>query len=477
MNIFEEIAESYTYNGAVSLKALEDDIITLENTIDSYNSTLRELQLRGKKSLPLLEKLRDTKIRLSLLKAVYKRESDKATPDDVILNMLGISAKDANEIESPDTAAGNKEPVPQNFEEAEIEIVNDGEETNVIENEVITDKEIPVETVQNDANTDRKDVNIEQLKVADEHIHGVSVEKIPENNTEAIETSEIKAEDLSAVEYFEEKQVESKIIINEETGEIDLNRNSFTNPIEYFIPSEDNRKEMKEYYSNDSVDDKSFIPVDGQMIEGEQIPPEDDCPPPTMDDYLEPISDMEEVSAFETSEDTATEAVPCREDEMNEIQTFDSVTQDFDMEFDTYEAFPDEKVGIVASLDLCDVTNMVNTMYVYGNINSEKRLLNVRFMDVRDYEVFVGLLKEREETRHKLFGYFGKKPRSIFMYVTASVGEYKQEYVYEFTNCRVANVSDTEYASKACYEVPFEDCSYHNCYVTFKYKKLKINKK
>ena len=72
MNIFEELAESYTYNGVVSLKALDDDIVTLENQIDSYNATLRELQLRGKKVTPLVAKIRDAKIRLSLLKAVYK---------------------------------------------------------------------------------------------------------------------------------------------------------------------------------------------------------------------------------------------------------------------------------------------------------------------------------------------------------------------------------------------------------------------
>ena len=70
MNIFEEIAESYTYNGAISIKALEDDIVTLENQLDSYNATLRELQLRGKKPGMLIEKIRDAKMRLSLLRAV-----------------------------------------------------------------------------------------------------------------------------------------------------------------------------------------------------------------------------------------------------------------------------------------------------------------------------------------------------------------------------------------------------------------------
>ena len=34
MGIFDELAESYTYNGAVSIKAIEDDIVILENQLD-----------------------------------------------------------------------------------------------------------------------------------------------------------------------------------------------------------------------------------------------------------------------------------------------------------------------------------------------------------------------------------------------------------------------------------------------------------
>lgn len=134
MNIFEEIAESYTYNGAVSIKALEDDIVTMENQLDSYNATLNELKIRGKKTGILVGKIRDCKMHLSLLKAVLKREKDKASPDDIIKNMLGISAKDANETERPETAANNRPPIPQNFEKAEIESV-DNEDFVVVEME------------------------------------------------------------------------------------------------------------------------------------------------------------------------------------------------------------------------------------------------------------------------------------------------------------------------------------------------------
>lgn len=141
-------------------------------------------------------------------------------------------------------------------------------------------------------------------------------------------------------------------------------------------------------------------------------------------------------------------------------------------DIDVYEAFKEEKVELVASVDLSDVTDTVNTMRVYGQIDHNRRLLNIRFVDVRDYEVFVKLLKEREEERCNPFKFLFKKPRSIFMYMTASLNDLSRNYKFEFTRCRIKNVFDSEYTSKV--GIPFEDSSYHDCGVTFKYKKLII---
>jgi hypothetical protein len=138
-----------------------------------------------------------------------------------------------------------------------------------------------------------------------------------------------------------------------------------------------------------------------------------------------------------------------------------------------YDASKEGKVELVASVFLTDITDLVNTMLVYGQIDHNKRLLNIRFTDTRDYEVFVKLLKEKEEERCNPFKFLFKKPRSIFMYITASANDSSRNYKFEFTGCRIKNVSDSEYASKA--RVPFEDPSYHNCGVTFKYKKLIIS--
>lgn len=523
MNIFEEIVQSYIYNGAVSLKALEDDIVTLENQIDSYNATLREIQIRGKKSLPLIEKIRDAKIRLSLLKAVYRRESDKATPDDVIINMLGLSAKDAKETESPGTAADKKEPVPQNFDKAEIEIVDDDAESTVVENETLVDNEMPAENVVGDTNKETTDICIETDE-CDDVEPGTSIEKTKDSDAEVVEENVAETEEYSTVGHKEDKvtehnAVKPEITVDEESaivtvGKITESAGDFFIPNEeknteenkepvklekfdvseeFYNPAKVNNEEFFEFYSELNNEDAIHIIDDSECVMNEQEIPTNDCPPPTIDDYFEPIEGEEIIMNInddymehkateyinEVSENTKNKAVEYnKEPEIQEVKA--TVTEDkeeHDDGFDVFEPFSDEKTSLVASLCLTDVTDLVNTMRVYGTMNPEKRLLIIRFVDIRDYEVFVKLLKEREEERHRMFNRFGKKRRSIFMYVTASVGDSTQNYKYEFTNCRITEVVDSEYASKMCMEgsyIPFEDCSYHNCGVTFKYKKLKI---
>jgi hypothetical protein len=121
MNIFDEIRESYIYNGEVSLKALEDDIVTLENQIDSYNATLRELVIRGKKTDRIAVKIRETQMKLNMLRAVLRRETDANVTNDEILGVLGVSGQSAKETDRVKTAADDKKPVPQDFQMAEAE--------------------------------------------------------------------------------------------------------------------------------------------------------------------------------------------------------------------------------------------------------------------------------------------------------------------------------------------------------------------
>lgn len=514
MNIFEEIVESYTYNGAVSLKALEDDIVTLENQIDSYNATLREVRLRGKKSLPLVQKIRDAKMRLSLLKAVYRRESDKATPDDVIINMLGLSAKNAKETEAPGTAADKKEPVPQNFEKAEIEIVDDNEDLNAIEGDMATDEEIVVENVGLEEET-KDDVTIEADSQEDA-LPDAQLETITEDDYKAVEEITKKDNEYPTVSHKDDTMVEHNVVkpeisFDKESGIVTISKTPESH-CEYFIPKNEKnededkntiemekfkvsddvydltkatKEELDEFYATLTNDDTVFVLKDGETVEMENEAQVSDCPPPTIDDYLEPVDNQEMSTFYDDTCESYTENPQCHDDEVqdynsaqlnSEAESKDrSVVEcetDISNDFDVYEAFQKEKVELVASVDLSYVTDMVNTMRVYGQIDHNRRLLNIRFVDVRDYEVFVKLLKERDEERHNPFKLLFKKPRSIFIYMAASVGDSSQKYKFEFTRCRIKNVFDSEYTSKV--GIPFEDSSYHDCGVTFKYKKLII---
>lgn len=515
MNIFEEIAESYTYNGAISIKALEDDIVTLENQLDTYNATLRELQLRGKKPGMLIEKIRDAKMRLSLLRAVLRREKDKASPDDIIKNMLGISANEAKETTSPETAAGNKAPVPQNFEKAEIEVLDEDGDSTVVEEEQLTNSEVTTESLQCD-DSSAVDVVIERDRQND-IASNTKIETNRESDTEIIEEINEKDDEHKAISNKDDMAAEHSIVrpevsFDKESGIITISKTPESH-CEYFIPKNEKNKdedknaiemekfkvsddvydltkasneELADFYATLKSDDAIKVVNDSEVVETENEVPTIDCPPPTIDDYLEPVDEQESVTYYDENGEEYTEIPPCYDDNVTEYDTIklndaSDITDknvikyetDVNNEFNVYDAFREDKSELVASVDLSYVTDMVNTMRVYGQIDHNRKLLNIRFVDVRDYEVFVKLLKEREEERHNPFKFLFKKPKSIFIYMTASVGDSSQKYKFEFTRCRIKNVFDSEYTSKV--GIPSEDSSYHDCGVTFNYKKLIIS--
>ena len=329
MNIFEEIAESYTYNGAISIKALEDDIVTLENQLDSYNATLRELQLRGKKPGMLIEKIRDAKMRLSLLRAVLRREKDKASPDDIIKNMLGISANEAKETTSPETAAGNKAPVQQNFEKAEIEVLNEDGDSTAVEEEPLTNSEVTVESLQCD-DSNSADVVVERDGQND-IVSNTKIETDRESDTEITEEINKKDEEYKAISNKDDIVVEHSVVrpeiaIDKESGIVTISNTPEKTTTEYFIPKneknkEDDKKaiEMEKFKVSDEVydltkatkeeldefcatltsDDTVFVLKDGETVEPENEAPVTDCPPPTIDDYTEPVDEQESVTYYD----------------------------------------------------------------------------------------------------------------------------------------------------------------------------------
>ena len=421
MNIFEELAESYMYNGVVSLKAINDDIVTLENQLDSFRSTLEEIRIRGKKTGPLVEKMRDTKVRLSLLKALYRRESDKNTSDDIVLNMLGFSANNAKEVELPKTAAEGKEPLVQNFEESEVEVVEETvEDTEAVESE----------------NEDVEDVVVEE----NDDVVEVTVDNL---------TYEDSEEDLQTVEG---SSTEPELEANAVQTEV-IEQSSMPSHTDYFMQNNEDEQE--------------------------------ECPPPTLDDYFEPVDSPEDIlpydmvnnqdfSVFETCDESVVDDsknVVTYEDnsEMNEVSVEISDPQDIAYDYPAYDAFPNEPISeIYSTFDLSSYTDMTNTNTVVGAFDNKRKILEITFHDIRDYSIFIKLMKQKKPG---LFSFL-EKPKSIFMDVHERHGDEEKIYHYEFANCRLKYLLDSRYSPKS--ETVTTETEKHECTAVFKYKKLKL---
>ena len=530
MNIFEELAESYTYNGVVSLKALEDDIVTLENQIDSYNATLRELQLRGKKPGLLVGKIRDAKIKLSLLKAVYKKESDKATPDDVILNILGVSAKNANEVQNVGTAADGRQPKPQNFESAELEIVVDetvDEKASMIEADGVENKDVTVvkeekqepdkKLMTNEKVEDQevKVVNGNSIVVAEEDNatfqSGVLVEDDkdevivvdPNASEEELKDifSKITSDDTIVVRDpakiinpgKEKKEPEIKSVevevqeIKPDTEITETEKEKEESNMQT-IKADDGNMDYSDSPSTDAKIEEQTPEIDGEIVTSETVHEKtvENVPPPTIDDYMEPEtgSSYEKVTydkdgvVYEAEDEPDLNEIPA-----DTIYHHGETTVDFggdivaseqdEPAYDevmAYDAFPETTTKIYASFDLSDYTNMVNTDSIKGFNDNKRKELHVTFCDLRDYPIYIQLVNER--THSNFFTRLFKKPKSIFMDVCDKVENVEVKHKFEFYGCRVKALFDSEYQS--LWESNFYATDKHEFTAVFKYKKLKI---
>ena len=488
MNIFEELTESYTYNGTISMKAIEDDIVTLENHIDSLNSTLREINARGKNPGPIREKIRDEKIRLSLLKSFLKKvkEENNASEDDVILGVLGVSGSGAKETEKPSTAANGKQPKQQNFESMEIEEAANETDMETLEPEISdnqnqTESSPELETVEeNVESVDNEEVN--EAEVESEVEIG-QFDDEPETET-VTEQENMMDNDIKVEKYMVEKDVYDMRGASEEDLQ-DL-YNSLTSDDKVAIKGSTEKGVVEAYATEinskikvadgeiqivENEDEPKISLSDGILHSVKHInePPEycnlvyidgskeselPECPPPTLDDYMEPDGDV----VADEFDDT-----------VSDVLDFNTV----------YHAFPDDVPTIGASLDLSRYTNMVNTCNIYVTVNHEDSELYVRFDDIRDYEIFVSLAKEYEDMRRNPLKRLFKKGKSIFMSVTAKHDEETgMNYEYVFSGCKLKGVNSSGYPAVKCgyCDVPDAVNDFISCYVTFKYKKMKVVK-
>lgn len=507
MNIIDELIESYTYNGVVSQKAIEDDIATLENQIESYNFTLNEVRLRRKNDGPLVSKIRDAKIRLSLLKAVEKKVKEHMSSDAAIVNMLGISGKSAKEVEEVGTVANGKEPIPQNFESAEAEPIEEVNEVVSEENKFVPQIDIGTESGiitigEHDPNAG-VDYMIPQREAGKEN-NELGIVNKPDNKpieevTALTEKPEIEPEETAREEVS---------IPTEEVSEheVDIEANG---PID--------EKELNAEYVTEQESEDGFRPdikIEPQKSEEERkinvLVPEfnmedrtaETVPPPTIDDYMEPVDTVkpeasmdektgEMVFSLDSFNGDVEYQNPCLDCDVTECirhpesDTFriepiepeiktDEPTFGFDdflkpnEDFDTvYKTFPEEVCKMSASVDLCSLTNMVNTMHIEPIIDFTKKTLSLRFFDIRDYGVFLELVRLRKKNRW-WSRFFEKNLPTIFMTAEANVDGAITEYRFAFNRCRVVEVSDSEFRPLD------EPVSFHDCYAIISYSNVTI---
>ena len=472
MNIIDEITESYTYNGVVSLKALEDDIITLENQIEGQEDTLREIRLRGKNERPLLAKIRDSKIKLSFLKTIYRRESEKPAKDQVIDSVLGESAKAAESVESPDTAAGDKRPVPQDFAMAEAGDIPDG---------VTRTSAITMEPEETGAESATPEAGL----TAKPEGESVILDKYRTGENEYDLTS-APDDELPGI-YDLLKREDDVFVTNARPVPPDPEKT----PDVAVAPRED-----KPVYSNPLNADLEPV-TDGEDIQAEPAAPDpvftdegawyalnrDDKPEPVFEkavvtdphpeaqDGLKPAVEKDEEIGSDYPVTVIPAEGPGTDGTRSAVGTEDTGQRN---DFPVYHAFQDKMRMIKMFIDLSVPEGLTGPLYVCGRIDPVKRLLDVRFVDVEDYDIFLSFLKEWEDNRRKIFG---KKRRVIFMDIHTQAGRKERYHRLTFEGCGIVGFDDTMYATESVMDegyVPTDTLTSHRCGITFKYKKLTI---
>ena len=519
MNI-EKLAETYTYNGVVSLKAIEDDIVTLENHIESLNETLNEIRLRGINptnftATYVIGEIRASKLRLSSLKVLYKMESNKSTPNDVILNVLGVSAKNANEVNKVVSAADGRKPKPQNFESAELEKSIEDAMVSVkrSENGKIDD----IATVITQEHNTVVLTNIIQSNEMDKKINEVNSGTISENIIDSEDTVVLKTETSQKVDR-------DKQIVTGPVGEWDDTKKSITFKTPFLSPKDRNGMVYSEIIFegaledfNKNISEKTNIPEithhnrhefittklektksDSmkKIVESknEIIEKLDVAPPLTIDDYYEPyeaklVQNYEESpyikndSLHNYQNESLSEILDSTPNNPNEwitetpnetiVPKEDSTNVYYEeCKAKVYDPFYQYDNKIYVSFDLCDYTDMVNTDSITGTFNNKKKTLELTFSDTRDYSHLLFFLNEKNNNKCSFFSRFRKKHKSIIMYVRTEIDGVKNEYRYEFAGCRLIEVFDSQY--KSLRESTYYPTSTHEFYAKFKYKNLKI---
>ena len=209
----------------------------------------------------------------------------------------------------------------------------------------------------------------------------------------------------------------------------------------------ESQKEAKEFIQDMKIEkETNYNPqvIDTKEIEEHALP---DIPSPIMEDYIEPIEDDVIVDDYDVIENIDLEPVT--------------------------ETFVEEVCRMSVSVDLSRYTNMVNTATIIPSYDTEKKILELNFNDLRDYSHFLFFMNELKEKKCRLFKR-AKKHRSIFMTVTREIGDVKEKHTFEFTDCKLIWLQDSSYTPSYTNSIWADNDKTHYFLAKFKYKKLII---
>lgn len=505
MNILDELAESYTYNGAVSMKAIEDDIVTLQNQIDSYNATLREITVRRKNPAPINEKIREANIRLSLLKALEKREKEKDNGDTAIMEVLGLSGKIAKETETPENITDDKKPVQQNFLSGEAE--KETTEPDIILEEIKPEQETTEEEVVIEAKNDCDYQDCCTLTTETEEQRQFYNEKMGLTKTEPQEkeidyqTITVKGknpyseDDLrggynvkmdegvleEAIQKLDSEKLQETAATEPEQEvatdkEVPKKENEDRNPKTPLMKMENVEEKEEDSVTMEKDDDKTITyNVTTLKVETEERPLKwikignkiVDC------DHFQ-REDPSDVEVFCLPEDEAKLTkeekellVSALEERMTENArtSIMAEAESKDVDYLCKNPFYEEEVWIKTLVDLFEVTGTQNSPNVTTWFDYKKKEVTFLFSDLQDYSLFLRLLTDFNKRRNPLKGLFKKNSKNIFIYVTRNV-EKDGVTAIQLTKCKLVNICDDAYTSD--YRKNFK------WNATFKYKDLLI---
>ena len=443
-DVLNELAKKYTYNGSISIKALEDDINTLQNQLENFNLIKQEVIVRKKNVSPISAKISDTEIQLSLLKSLLKREKKKKKEEETaILEVLNVTDKEIKEdVNKSETIVDNKQPIKQDFLTSNVEETTD---EDIILDETLPEKEnVEEKDIVGIENTEYDNTLEKQFRSEEKKVITVKMPS-PVNSNETIIFG-VKI-DKNALKENANGRIYPEAILKRGVEEYRAMLEKEKNPKEYGITHKERENVSEE-----------ALPIER---ENEKI-----------NEITTPINqEIENISRNHT-EDSVEKFKTMLEKEKEQQTDNVSITKEaevLDKDYLCSNPFYNEKRTISMSIDLSEVTNMVNTKSVEATLNYKAKKVTFWFSDIKDYPIFLHLLGEFNKKKSIFSNFLQKNSKNIFIEteeIDYTTGKGHIISLITLSKCKLIDLCDDTQT--------FEEREKINWSATFKYKDFKI---